>query len=154
MDIVARLKEQGITIPPASKSSNAYVHVRQVGNLLYVAGHSPKKDGQYPYMGKLGAEVSIEQGQESACNCVINCLASVQEYLGDLNRVKNVVKLVGYVASVPSFTRQPEVINAASDLLIAAFGEPGRHARTSVGVAVLPGDIPVEIDMILEVEAV
>lgn len=154
MDIAAQLKEQGITIPPASKPSNAYVHVRQVGNLLYVAGHSPKKDGKYPYLGKLDAEVSVEQGRESARNCVINCLASVQEHLGDLNRVKSVVKLVGYVASVPSFTRQPEVINAASDLLIAVFGEAGRHARTSVGVAVLPGDIPVEIDMVLEVEAV
>lgn len=154
MDIVSRLKEQGITLPPAGKPSHAYVHVRQVGNLLYVAGHSPKKDGQYPYLGKLGTEVTIEQGQECARNCVVNCLASVHAHLGDLNRIKSVVKLVGYVASAPSFTRQPEVINAASDLLIAVFGEDGRHARTSVGVAVLPGDIPVEIDMVLEVEAV
>jgi enamine deaminase RidA (YjgF/YER057c/UK114 family) len=120
--------------------------------LLFIAGHSPKKDGRYPYLGKVGAEVTLEQGQESARNCVMNCLASVQEHLGDLNRVKGVIKLVGYVASAPTFTRQPEIINAASDLLIALFGEAGRHARTSVGMAVLPGDIPVEIDMVLEVE--
>ena len=154
MDIESRLKEQGITIPPAGKPSHAYVHVRQVGQLLFVAGHSPKKDGQYPYLGKVGAEVNLEQGQESARNCVINCLASVEEHLGDLNHIKSVVKLVGYVASAPTFTRQPEIINAASDLLISLFGEAGRHARTSVGVAVLPGDIPVEIDMVLEVETI
>jgi enamine deaminase RidA (YjgF/YER057c/UK114 family) len=150
--IEARLEALGMVLPPASEPSHAYVHVRQVGNLLFVAGHSPKRDGKYPYLGKLGAEVTIEQGQECARNCVVNCLASAKQYVGDLGRVKGVVKLVGYVASAPTFTQQPQVINAASDLLIAAMGDAGRHARTSVGVAVLPGDIPVEIEMILEIE--
>jgi len=149
--IDARLQALGITLPAPSAPSHSYVHARQVGVLLYIAGHSPKRNGSYPYLGKLGAEVSIEQGQECARNCVVNCLASAAAHLGTLDRVASVVKLVGYVASAPTFTQQPQVINAASDLLLAIFGEAGRHARTSVGVSVLPGNIPVEIEMILEV---
>lgn len=152
MSIEGRLQELGYVLPDPAAPSNSYVHVRQVGTLLYMAGQGPKKEGKYPYLGKLGANVTLEQGQESARNCIVNLLAAAKHYLGDLEKVKGVVKVVGYVASAPDFTHQPAVMNAASDLLLAVMGEAGRHARTSIGVAVLPGDIPVEIDMILEIE--
>ena len=152
MSIESRLTELGITLPAAGSPPKSYVHVRQTGNLLFVAGHGPEKDGKYASLGKLGGEVTLEQGQESARNCILNCLASVKLYLGDLDRIKAVVKVVGLVASVPTFTQQPQVMNAASDLLIAILGEAGRHARTSVGVPVLPNDIPVEIELVLEIQ--
>lgn len=151
-DIEARLAQAGIVLPPVSAPSHAYVHARQSGNLLFVAGHGPKRDGKYPYLGKLGAEVTLEQGRECARLCIINCLASASHYLGGLGRVKGVIKVLGFVASAPDFTQQPQVMNAASDLLLAIFGEAGQHARTSVGVAVLPGNIPVEIEIVLEIE--
>jgi enamine deaminase RidA (YjgF/YER057c/UK114 family) len=151
MNIESRLKELGLTLPAVSAPTNSYVSVKQAGSLLFVAGHGPKKDGKYPYLGKVGAEVILEQAQECARLCIINCLASVQHYLGDLEKVKSIVKVVGYVSSVPTFTDQPKVINAASDLLIEIFGEAGRHARSAVGMAVLPGDIPVEIEMVVEI---
>jgi len=151
VDIETRLTQFGIVLPSMSAPSHSYVYARQVGSLLFLAGQGPKRDGKYPYLGKLGAEVTLEQGQECARNCVINGLAAAKGYLGDLSRIKNVVKVNGYVASVPTFTQQPEVMNAASDLLIDLLGEAGRHARTSVGVPVLPGDIPVEVEIILEI---
>jgi enamine deaminase RidA (YjgF/YER057c/UK114 family) len=152
VDIEARLSELGIVLPAASAPSHSYVSARQTGNLLYISGHVPKRDGKYPYLGKLGAGVTMEMAQECARICVINGLASAKNYLGDLKRVTGVIKLVGYVASAPTFFDQPQVINAASNLLIEALGEAGRHARTSIGVAVLPNDVPVEIEMILEIE--
>ena len=109
VDIEARLKEIGIVLPPASPPSHSYVSARQTGSLLYISGHVSKRDGQYPYMGKLGAGVTLEQGQECARICIINCLTSAKHYLGDLNRVKGVIKLVGYVASAPTFTEQPRI---------------------------------------------
>jgi enamine deaminase RidA (YjgF/YER057c/UK114 family) len=151
MSIELRLKELGIVLPSVSAPTNSYVSVKQTGSLLFVAGHGPKKNGKYPYLGKVGAEVMLEQAQESARLCIINCLASLQQYLGDLEKVKSIVKVVGFVASVPTFTDQTKVINAASDLLIEIFGEAGRHARSAVGMAVLPSDIPVEIEMVVEV---
>jgi enamine deaminase RidA (YjgF/YER057c/UK114 family) len=151
MNIESRLQEFGLTLPAVATPTNSYVSVKQTGALLFVAGHGPKKDGKYPYLGKVGAEVTLEQARESARLCIINCLASIKHYLGDLEKVKGIVKVVGFVSSVPTFTDQPKVINAASDLLIEVFGEAGRHARSAVGMAVLPGDIPVEIEMVVEV---
>jgi enamine deaminase RidA (YjgF/YER057c/UK114 family) len=150
--IEAKLKELGVILPAASAPSHSYVSARQTGNLLYISGHVPKRDGQYPYVGKLGAGITVAQAQECARICVINGLASAKNYLSDLNRVRGVIKLVGYVASAPTFVEQPQVINAASNLLIEVMGDAGRHARTSIGVAVLPNDVPVEIEMILEIE--
>jgi enamine deaminase RidA (YjgF/YER057c/UK114 family) len=151
MNIESRLKELGLTLSAVSAPTNSYVSVKQTGTLLFVSGHGPKKDGKYPYLGKVGSEVTLEQAQESARLCIINCLASLQDYLGDLDKVKGIIKVVGYVSSIPTFTDQPKVINAASDLLIEVFGEAGRHARSAVGMAVLPGDIPVEIEMVVEI---
>lgn len=151
MSIEARLKELGLTLPAVSAPTNSYVPVKQAGSLLFVSGHVPKKDGGYPYLGKVGVEVTLEQARESARICIINCLASLKHYLGNLEKVKSVVKVVGFVASSPAFTDQPKVINAASDLLIEIFGEAGRHARSAVGMAVLPSDVPVEIEMVVEI---
>jgi enamine deaminase RidA (YjgF/YER057c/UK114 family) len=151
MSLESRLKELGLTLPVVSTPTNNYVSVKQAGTLLFVAGHGPKKDGSYPHLGKVGSEVTLEQARESARLCIINCLASIQHYLGDLDKIKSIVKVVGYVSSTPTFTNQPKVINAASDLLIEIFGEAGRHARSAVGMAVLPSDIPVEIEMVVEV---
>lgn len=147
------LMRLGIQLPDARPASQVYVKTRRAGDLLYVAGHSPKRDGVYPYTGRLGAEVTLEQGQESARICILNALASIQHALGTLDRVSGVIKLVGYVASTPDFYDQPKVINPASELLGEVFGQAGQHARSSVGVAVLPGNIPVEIEMIVEIKA-
>ncbi|MCU0514714.1 MAG: RidA family protein [Anaerolineae bacterium] len=149
----ARLHDLGLTLPEAGAPSHSYVRARQTGSLLYIAGHTPKRAGAYPFLGKVGGAVTLEQAQEAARICILNALASARQHLGTLERVTGVIKVVGYVASVPEFTRQPQVMNAASDLLIAVFGEAGRHARTSLGVAVLPEDVPVEIELILEVQA-
>ena len=151
MSVESRLKELGIVLPVVSAPTNSYVLVKQAASLLFVSGHVPKKEGSYPYLGNVGAEVTLGQAQESARICIVNCLASIKDYLGDLNNVKNIVKVVGFVASAPTFTDQPKVINAASDLLIEIFGEAGRHARSAVGMAVLPSNVPVEIEMVVEI---
>jgi enamine deaminase RidA (YjgF/YER057c/UK114 family) len=151
MSIEARLIELGLILPAVSAPTNSYVSVKQTLSLLFVSGHVPKKEGGYPYLGTDLAEVTLEQARESARICVINCLASLKHYLSDLEKVKSIVKVVGFVASAPTFTDQPKVINAASDLLIEIFGEAGRHARSAVGMAVLPNDVPVEIEMVVEV---
>lgn len=151
MNTEVRLKELGLTLPSVSAPTNSYVAVKGSGSLLFVSGHVPKKDGKYPHLGKVGAEVSLEEAQESARICVINCLASLKHYLVDLDKVKSIVKVVGFVASAPTFIDQPRVINAASNLLIEIFGEAGKHARSAVGMAVLPSDVPVEIEMVVEV---
>jgi len=151
MDVHERLTALGIVLPAPRIPSASYVHARQAGSLVFLAGHSPKKDGAYPALGKVGAEVSMEMAQECARNCAINLLGSLFKHCGTLNSVLAIIQLTGYVASAPHFTDQPLVINAASDLLHDIFGDVGKHARTAVGVSVLPGDIPVEIDMIVEV---
>ena len=150
MSAETRLAELGLTLPDLEPVKHAYVRARQSGSLIFLAGQTPKRDGSYPFTGKLGAEVTLEQGQECARICALNLLAAAREHLGSLDRIAQIVQVTGYVASAPSFTRQPLVINAASDLLVAVLGEAGRHARTAIGVAALPSDAPVEIDLVLE----
>lgn len=150
MSIEQRLESLGITLPEASKPAHSYVRTRQSGNLLFVAGHTPKKGDGKP-SGKVGGTVTVSQAQDAARECVINALSSVKGALGSLDRITGVLHVNGYVASTPDFTDQPTVMNAASDLIIEIFGEIGRHARTSIGVPVLPGDVPVEIEMVLEI---
>lgn len=152
MDAEQRLNELGIILPAAKSPGGGFVRTRQSGSMLYVAGHGPVGAGYHTQLGKLGREVSIEQGYEAARNCTLSCLASVQAAMGSLNAVKGVIKVLGYVASADDFYDQPRVINGASDLLVAIFGDAGRHARSAIGVFVLPGNIPVEIEMILEIE--
>jgi enamine deaminase RidA (YjgF/YER057c/UK114 family) len=122
------------------------------GNLVFTAGQIPLVDGKLMAEGRLGAEITAEAGKEIAQRCALNAIAAVKGVLGDLGRVKKVVKVVGFVASTPEFTAQPGVVNGASELLQAAFGDAGIHARSAVGVAVLPLNSPVEVELIVEFE--
>lgn len=151
MSVYTRLEALGLVLPPPPPLGGLYIPVRQVGNLLYTSGSGPTREGVPVFTGKVGGEISLETAQEAARLCILNTLACLHAYLGDLDRIVQVVKLLGFVASVPSFTRQPEVMNGASRLLTELFGERGGHARSAIGTNVLPGDIPVEIELILEV---
>jgi enamine deaminase RidA (YjgF/YER057c/UK114 family) len=145
-----RLTELGITIPSVAAPAGAYVSAIITGNLVFTAGQLPFVAGELPATGKVGATVSAEQAKELAALCVLNGLAAAKGVLGSLDRITRVIKVVGFVASDPSFTGQPGVINGASELLGQIFGEAGAHARSAVGVAVLPLDSPVEVELILE----
>lgn len=152
MKAEAKLAELGLVLPSAPGPIANYVRAVRVGSLLFVSGHGPTRDGKYLFTGKLGKDLTIDDGYKAAQLVCLNCLASVREALGDLDRVKRVVKLLGMVNSAPDFGHQPEVINGASDLLVQLYGEAGRHARSAVGMGALPRNIAVEIEMILEVE--
>jgi enamine deaminase RidA (YjgF/YER057c/UK114 family) len=150
MKIEKKLQGLQIVLPKAPRPVANYVAAIQTGNLLFVSGHGPYPDGKTVMVGKLGKELTLEEGYQTARNVAINCLASIRETLGDLDRVKRVVKLLGMVHCTPDFKDQPKVINGASDLLVEVFGEAGKHARSAVGMQSLPNGIPVEIEMILE----
>lgn len=140
------------TLPPVVAPLASYVTAVQTGNLVYTSGALPMKDGQLVYTGAVGSFlVSVERGQEAAQLCCLNLLSVLKDTLGSLKRVERIVKLTGYVNSTPSFMYQALVVNGASDLLVEVFGERGRHARTSIGVAALPLDASVEIDLIVQV---
>jgi enamine deaminase RidA (YjgF/YER057c/UK114 family) len=146
-----RLEELGISIPRASPSpAGTYVPAVISGNQVFTAGQLPFVDGTLPFTGKVGAEVTPEDARACAERSALNALSAVAEVLGSLDRVTRIVKVVGFVASDPSFTAQPGVINGASEVLGAIFGEAGVHARSAVGVAVLPLDSPVEVELIVE----
>ena len=150
MKIEKKLQDLKIVLPKAPQPVANYVRAVQAGSLLFVSGHGPYPDGKTVMVGKLGKELTLEEGYQTARNVAINCLASIRETLGDLDRVKQVVKLLGMVHCTPDFKDQPKVINGASDLLVEVFGEAGKHARSAVGMQSLPNGIPVEIEMILE----
>lgn len=147
-----RLAELGLAVPPVTAPVAAYVPAVRTGNLVYTSGQLPMVDGELAATGKVGAEVDPEQAKRLAAACALNAIAAVRAEVGDLDAVRRVVKVVGFVASAPGFTGQPAVVNGASELLGAVFGEAGRHARSAVGVAVLPMDAPVEVELIVEVD--
>jgi enamine deaminase RidA (YjgF/YER057c/UK114 family) len=149
--IEARLKELGISLPSAAAPAANYLPYVLTGNLIFVSGQLPFEDGQIRHKGTVGAEVSITVGALAARLCALNLIAQVKSAIGDLDRVARVVKLTGFVASAPTFTEQPKVMNGASDLMVEVFGDPGRHARAAVGVAALPLGVPVEVDGVFEV---
>jgi enamine deaminase RidA (YjgF/YER057c/UK114 family) len=151
MSAEKRLKELGISLPAAPKPVANYVPSVRVGNLLFVSGHGPYSDGTTVVLGKLGRDLTVEEGYRTARNVALNALSSVKDALGDLDQVRRVVKLLGMVNCTEDFKDQPKVINGASDLLVEIFGEAGKHARSAVGMQSLPNGIPVEIEMILEV---
>jgi enamine deaminase RidA (YjgF/YER057c/UK114 family) len=148
--IEARLIELGHPLPEVSKPVAAYVPAVVSGNLVFTSGQLPFTAGVLPETGKVGAAVSPENAKDYARTAVLNALAAVKLVIGDLDRVTRVVKLVGFVASVPEFSGQPGVINGASEFLGEVFGEKGAHARSAVGVPVLPLDSPVELELIVE----
>ena len=145
-----RLAELGLAIPATSKPVAAYIPAVTSGNLVYTSGQLPFVDGVLSATGKVGATVEADAANALARNCVLNGLAAARTAIGSLDRITRVVKVVGFVASDPSFTGQPGVINGASDLLVEIFGESGQHARSAVGVAVLPLDSPVEVEFVFE----
>jgi enamine deaminase RidA (YjgF/YER057c/UK114 family) len=145
-----RLAELGLELPPVSAPLAAYLPAVRTGDLVFTSGQLPMRDGVLAMTGKLGAGVSPDDGAVLARQCALNALAAIDALVG-LDSVVAVVKVVGFVASAPDFIGQPGVINGASDLLRAVFGEAGRHARSAVGVAVLPLDAPVEVELIVRV---
>jgi enamine deaminase RidA (YjgF/YER057c/UK114 family) len=147
-----RLKAKGLELPPKPSPMAQYVSSVRTGNLVFLAGHGPYKGGELIFKGKLGQDMDAGTGYQSAQLVALNMLASLKAEIGDLDRVKRVVKLLGMVNCAADFGEQPEVINGASDLLVHVFGERGRHARSAVGMASLPRGISVEIEMIVEVE--
>lgn len=151
MKIEKRIEELGIKLPASSPPGAMYVPVKQVGNVLFISGQVPFVNGELAYAGKVGEERTLEEGQQAARVCIINMLAAVKDYLGDLDKVKNVVKLQAFVNSKVGFDKQHIVVNAASELLYDVFGEIGRHARTAVGTNQLPMDATVEIEAIFEI---
>ena len=154
MNPEATLIDLGLTLPESPQPVGAYLPVQQVGDLLFLSGTTCYANGGLLYKGRLGAELTVEQGYAAARQAMLNLLAVIKSTLGSLDRVERIVKLNGYVNSAPDFDRQPEVINGASELLQKIFGERGRHARTSIGVSDLPGHIPVEIEMVVQVRSV
>ena len=147
----ARLKELKIELPPAPKPIASYVPAVQTGNLVFLAGQGPIRDGRVTSSGKVGAELTEEQGYKAARETVLVALAALKAEIGSLDRVKRIVKVNGFVNSAPGFNRQPWVVNGASDLLVEIFGDAGKHARTWVGVSELPLNIPVEVEIVVEV---
>jgi enamine deaminase RidA (YjgF/YER057c/UK114 family) len=148
--IDARLAELGITLPKVVPPVAVYIPAIVSGNLVFTSGQLPMVDGVLPATGKLGAGVSAETGADLARQCALNALAAVESVIGSLDRVTRIVKVVGFVASDPSFTGQPGVINGASTVLGEIFGDAGVHARSAVGVSVLPLDSPVELELVVE----
>ena len=147
-----KLKELGITLAKATSPIGSYVNAVRTGNLLYLAGKGPGLPGEPLPTGKVGRDLTVEQAYDYARETGLNLLAVMKTELGDLDRVKRIVKVLGMVNAVPEFGQQPEVINGCSDLFVEVFGERGRHARSAVGMGSLPRGIPVEIEVIVEVE--
>lgn len=146
----ARIEALGLQLPPVAPPAGAYLPAVVSGNLVFTAGQIPLVDGKLIATGKVGANLTAEEGKAIAARCCLNAIAAVESVIGDLDRIKRVVKVVGFVSSTPEFTAQPSVLNGASELLEQIFGDAGRHARSAVGVASLPLDAPVEVELIVE----
>jgi len=146
-----RLANMGLPLPTVAKPVAAYVPAVRSGSYVYTSGQLPMVDGSLAGTGKVGAEIDADRAKELAQLCALNALAAIRAEVGDLSAITRIVKVVGFVASTPDFTGQPGVINGASELLGEAFGDIGVHARSAVGVAALPLDAPVEVELIVEV---
>lgn len=149
--IERRLREQGLEIPPCPQPVAAYVPAVQTGSLVFASGQTGIVDGSLVYTGKVGDEVTVEEGYEAARICALRCLAEIKSVIGDLDKIERIVKVTGYVSSAPGFGDQPKVINGASELFEQVFGEKGKHSRSAIGVAELPGGAPVEVEVIVSV---
>lgn len=149
MSIEQRISQLGIELPPPPKPVAAYVPALAINDWVYTAGQLPIVNGSLMYQGKLGNEISIEDGKQAARICVINALSAIKNVIGSLDRIVQIVKVVGFVNSAPGFTQQPAVINGASELLKEIFNQKGEHARSAVGVAELPLNSAVEIELIV-----
>lgn len=152
MSIEIRLQEMGLALPVAPKPVAAYVPAVKSGNYVYTAGQIPFVDGALAYKGKVGSDLTVDQGYAAAKICALNCLGAVKSVIGDLNDIVRVVKVTGFVNSAAGFTAQPAVINGASEIFGQLFGANGEHARSAVGVSELPIDAAVEVEIIVEVK--
>jgi len=152
MSVDAKLSELGLALPPAPKPVATYIPAVRAGNLMFLSGTGPFKDGAIAFAGKLGKDLTVEQGYEAARLTLLNALAIAKQELGSLDRIKRVVRMSGHVASAEGFTQQPAVLNGASDLLVQIFGESGRHARLALGAAELPLNMCIELELILQVK--
>ena len=152
MKIEHKIKELGLILPEAPKPVAEYIPAKKIGNLVFTSGQGPIKDGKFIYVGKIGGELSLKEGYESAKICAINCLAAIKSVIGSLDKIDEIIKVKGYVNSTSDFYRQPEVVNGASELIVKIFGKKGKHARSALGTSVLPGNIPVELEMIVKVK--
>jgi enamine deaminase RidA (YjgF/YER057c/UK114 family) len=150
--VESKLSELKLSLPDAPKPVAAYIPAKQTGNLVFTAGQLPMVNGELISKGLLGQDVEIDEANKAARISTLNALAAIKGVIGDLDRIKQIVRVVGYVASVPTFTQQPAVVNGASELLLEIFGENGKHARSAVGMAVLPLNASVEIELTVEVE--
>ncbi|GAA4589802.1 RidA family protein [Planotetraspora phitsanulokensis] len=148
-----RIADLGLVLPEVVPPLAAYVPAVRTGDHVYTSGQLPMVDGKLAATGKVGAEVSAEEAKELARVCGLNAIAAIKSVAGDLSKVARIVKVVGFVASAPDFTGQPQVVNGVSELLGEVFGDAGKHARSAVGVAVLPLDAPVEVEIIAELHA-
>ncbi len=151
-NVESRIEQIGLNIPEAPKPVAAYIPAKQTGKLVFTAGQLPMVNGELFSKGLLGQDVEIDEANNAARICTLNALAAIKGVIGNLDRIKQIVRVVGYVASVPTFTQQPAVVNGASELLLEIFGENGKHARSAVGMAVLPLNASVEIELTVEVE--
>ena len=150
--IEEKLKSMGITLPTPMEPVGSYVHAAAVGNLLFVSGQGPRKDGKIQFTGKVGRDLTIEEGYEAAKWVCVNSLAAIKWAAGDLDKVERIVKVLGFVNAPEGFTESPKVINGFSDLLIELWGQNGRHARSAIGVQALPSNISVEVEMIVQLK--
>lgn len=153
MNYEQKIESLGLTLPAVPEPIAEYLPAKKVGNLVYVSGQGPIKNGEFLYIGKVGRGVSLEEAYACAEQCCLNALAAVKSAAGSLDEIDEIVKLRGFVNSADDFLEQPKVINGASELLVKIFGEKGRHARAALGTSVLPDDIPVELEMIVKLKS-
>ena len=151
VDYEVRMEELGLAIPELPPAAGAYVPAVQSGSLVFCSGQGPYRDGSFVQLGKVGSDLTLEQGYECARIAALNCLAEIRTVIGSLNRIERIVQVRGFVNCTDDFFNQPKVINGASELLLEIFGEKGRHARCALGTSSLPMDIPVEVEMVVEV---
>jgi len=151
MKIEERLKELGIELPEAPQPVAAYIPAKKSGNLVFVSGQGPALNGKAALLGKVGSDLTVEQGYQAARSCGLNLIAQLKKLLGDLDCIKSIVHVKGFVASENNFYSQPQVVNGVSELMVEVFGEAGRHTRCALGANALPGNIPVEVELIAEV---
>lgn len=152
MSVEERLSELGYEVPEAAIPVAEYVPAKRVGDLVYISGQGPIRDGKPVFRGRVGAEVTPEQAYQAAQMSALNALAALKSLLGSLDQVLEIVHVRGFVNSAPGFFAQPQVMNGASEFLVNVFGDRGRHARAALGTSVLPDDIPVEVEMIVRVQ--
>lgn len=151
-DYEQTLRDMGIALPEVPKPTAAYVPAKRVGNLVFCSGQGPSVEDKLICTGKVGAEKTLEEGYEAARICALNCIAAVKDLIGSLDKIEEIVQVRGFVNSAPHFGKQPEVINGASEILEKIFGEKGKHARCALGTSTLPGNITVEVEMVVKVK--